>query len=149
MAELHLSGSLIDNINAVLDLVRSRLTPPPSPLIVTSIEIDLGRLVIDPRDCPSGEEQIKWAQIKEIEIVKVVKTLLGITGEPKEVSCSATPSLWMLDGQSMSIYIQFNLTDRIETRAAVRKGFRVCWRDGIAGRLSDGYANQIRKLLGL
>ncbi len=150
MAEIVLGGKVIDRLLEVLNLLHSRLTPPPPPRIVTSIQIKFGTSQeISSWQCSSGEDFPKWLKDRESEIVNVVRELLGITGTAVMSPNAVTPSLWMLDGKSMSTYVQFDLGNRTDPRMATRSGFRVCWSEGIPEPQADGYARQIRDLLGL
>jgi hypothetical protein len=117
---------------------------------VTSIQIKFGiSQEISASQCPSNEDLTKWFKDKEGAIVNVVRELLGITGTAVMSPNAVTPSLWMLDGKSMSTYVQFDLGNRTDPRMATRSGFRVCWSEGIPEPQADGYARQIRDLLGL
>jgi hypothetical protein len=148
MADIQIRGSLIEQLSELLTFLRSRLVPPPPPTLETSILISLGTREIIPQQCPPGDDDIeKWTQDKELIIVNAVRVFLGIeTGNPAVVKNLAIPCAWMLDGQTMAIYVQFVLSST-DIRTAKRVGFRVCWRDGIPSQKAEGYGRQIRDML--
>jgi hypothetical protein len=91
----------------------------------------------------------KWIADREIVIVHAVQTFLSIdTGSAVMVKNESMPYVWMLDGKTMEVYVQFVLSSS-DVRMAKRTGFRVCWRDGIPSQKAEGYSRQIGNLLSL
>ncbi len=148
MADIQIKGSLVEQLSELITFLRSRLVPPPPPPLETSILINLGTREIIPQQCPPDDDNIeKWTEDKELMIVNAVRVFLGIeTGNAAVVKNPAISCAWMLDGQTMGIYIQFVLSST-DVRSAKRVGFRICWRDGIPSQKAEGYGRQIRDML--
>jgi len=153
MSELRISGGPIDALNDLLIYIRQRLAPPLPPPIATSVEVlsDYELLISTtnlPNEIKDPNQIEKWVLDKKIEILQLVKLILGITGEKFCEKNFNGRSIWLLDGESMSTYLQFIYQNPTDVKSGIR-GLRISWSEGILQEKAERYVSQLKQIFGI